>query len=109
MPPLLLKGWRPMGCAEFCTYVGLLILVGVYRSLREACESLWHLELSRIVFQATMPLKTFRTYSRVLRFNDCKTRSAAGGDKLTPFSEMWRTWTERLTLMYEPGIKVTMD
>ena len=48
-------------------YVGLLILAGVYRSPGEAAASLWDAESGRPIFRATMPLKLFHTYSRLLR------------------------------------------
>ena len=55
-------------------YIGLLILVGVYRARGEAASSLWDTESGRAIFRATMPLKLFHTYSRPLRFDDDETR-----------------------------------
>ena len=49
-------GWRPMDATDLRTYVGLLILVGVYRSRGEATASLWDAESGRTMFRATMPL-----------------------------------------------------
>ncbi|XP_005753281.1 piggyBac transposable element-derived protein 4-like [Pundamilia nyererei] len=113
-----IDGWKPMGRAEFRAYVGLLILAGVYRSRGEACESLWDAESGRSVFRATMPLKTFRVYSNVLRFDDRETREAREArrrndrgqyDKLAPVRAVWDEWCRRLPLMYRPGPEVTVD
>ena len=40
----------------------------------EAASSLWDTESGRAKFRATMPLKLFHTYSRLLRFDDAETR-----------------------------------
>ena len=45
-----------MDATDLRTYVGLLILVGVYRSRGEATARLWDAESGRTVFRATMPL-----------------------------------------------------
>jgi hypothetical protein len=57
-------------------YIGLLILAGVYSSQVEAVASLWDAESEGAIFRATMPLKLFPTYSRLLRFNDLESRPA---------------------------------
>ncbi|XP_055079099.1 piggyBac transposable element-derived protein 4-like [Periophthalmus magnuspinnatus] len=112
----------PVDRTELRAYVGLLILAGVYRSRGEACESLWDAESGRAVFRATMPLKTFRSYSSVLRFDDRETRearraalssssssSSSYGDKLAPVRKLWDAWCQRLPLLYDPGPEVTVD
>ena len=68
-----------MHATDLRTYVGLLILVGVYRSRGEATASLWDAESGRTVFRATMPLKVFHRYSRLLRFNDRQSRPTRHG------------------------------
>ncbi|KAJ0028953.1 hypothetical protein NQD34_003950 [Periophthalmus magnuspinnatus] len=110
--------WKPVDRTQLRAYVGLLILAGVYRSRGEACESLWDPESGRAVFRATMPLKTFRSYSSVLRFDDRETRearraasssSSSYGDKLAPVRKLWDAWCQRLPLLYDPGPEVTVD
>ena len=81
-------GWRPMDATDLRAYVGLLILAGVYRSRGEAAASLWDAESGRTVFRATMPLKVFHRYSRLLRFDDRQSRPARPAtDKLAAIRE----------------------
>ncbi|XP_053171655.1 piggyBac transposable element-derived protein 4-like [Scomber japonicus] len=91
-------------------YIGLLILAGVYRSRGEAAASLWDAESGRAIFRATMPLKVFHGYSRLLRFDDLETRPARRStDKLAAIREVWDKWAARLPLLYNPGPDVTVD
>ncbi|XP_029687838.1 piggyBac transposable element-derived protein 4-like [Takifugu rubripes] len=91
-------------------YLGLLILAGVYRSRGEAAASLWDAESGRPIFRATMPLKLFHTYSRLLRFDDRESRPARRvTDKLAAIREVWDKWVERLPYLYNPGPDVTVD
>ncbi|XP_047197199.1 piggyBac transposable element-derived protein 4-like [Hippoglossus stenolepis] len=99
--------WKGMDETDLHAYVGLLILAGVYRSRGEAAASLWDAESGRVIFRATMPLKVFHTYSRLLRFDDRKTRRAT--DKLAAVREVWHAWVARLPRLYNPGPKVTVD
>ncbi|XP_055770072.1 piggyBac transposable element-derived protein 4-like [Salvelinus fontinalis] len=103
-------GWRPMDSTDLRAYVGLLILAGVYRSRGEAAASLWDAESGRTVFRATMPLKAFHKYSRLLRFDDRQSRPARlATDRLAAVREVWDLWEERLQALYNPGPEVTVD
>ncbi|XP_071029739.1 piggyBac transposable element-derived protein 4-like [Oncorhynchus clarkii lewisi] len=103
-------GWRPMDATDLRAYVGLLILAGVYRSRGEAAASLWDAESGRTVFRATMPLKVFHRYSRLLRFDDRQSRPARlATDKLAAIREVWDLWEARLPALYNPGPEVTVD
>ena len=99
-----------MDATDLRAYVGLLILAGVYRSRGEAAASLWDAESGRAIFRATMPLKVFQTYSRLLRFDDRETRrERRASDKLAAVREVWDAWAARLSLLYNPGPEVTVD
>ncbi|XP_036828296.1 piggyBac transposable element-derived protein 4-like [Oncorhynchus mykiss] len=103
-------GWRPMDSTDLRAYVGLLILAGVYRSRGEAAASLWDAESGRTVFRATMPLKVFHKYSRLLRFDDRQSRPARlATDRLAAIREVWDLWEERLPALYNPGPDLTVD
>nr|XP_046164109.1 piggyBac transposable element-derived protein 4-like [Oncorhynchus gorbuscha] len=103
-------GWRPMDAKDLCAYLGLLILAGVYRSRGEAAASLWDAESGRTVFRATMSLKVFHRYSRLLRFDDRQSRAARlATDKLAAIREVWDLWEARLPALYNPGPDVTVD
>ncbi|XP_052348595.1 piggyBac transposable element-derived protein 4-like [Oncorhynchus keta] len=95
--------WRPMDATDLRAYIGLLILAGVYRSRCEATASLWDAERGRTVFRATMPLKIFHKYSRLLRFDDRQSRPARlATDKLAAVRDVWDLWAVRLLALYNP-------
>lgn len=103
-------GWQAMDGTDLHAYIGLLILAGVYRSRGEAAASLWDAENGRAIFRATMPLKLFHTYSRLLRFDDRELRPARRAtNKLTGIREVWDKWVERLPVLYNPGPDMTVD
>nr|XP_046210847.1 piggyBac transposable element-derived protein 4-like [Oncorhynchus gorbuscha] len=103
-------GCRPMDATDLRAYLGLLILAGVSRSRGEAAASLWDAESGRTVFRATMSLKVFHRYSRLLRFDDRQSRPARlATDKLAAIREVWDLWEARLSALYNPGPDVTVD
>ncbi|XP_032367173.1 piggyBac transposable element-derived protein 4-like [Etheostoma spectabile] len=102
--------WKAMHATDLRAYLGLLILAGVYRSRNEALESLWHEESGRAIFRATMPIKRFHLYSRLLRFDDRELRAKRlASDKLAAVRDVWDAWTRRLPRLYDPGPDVTVD
>ncbi|KAE8277988.1 hypothetical protein D5F01_LYC23985 [Larimichthys crocea] len=86
--------------------MGLLILAGVYRSRGEATASLWDGgESGRAIFRATMSLKVFHVYSKLVRFDDRETRAERRTtDKLAAVRKVWDAWVERLPILYNLGI-----
>ncbi|XP_055370100.1 nucleolin-like [Betta splendens] len=104
------SAWKGMDEVDLRAYLGLLILSGVYRSRGEAVASLWDAESGRAIFRATMSLKVFHAYSKLLRFDDRQTRPARRAtDKLAAVREVWDAWVERLPSLYDPGPNVTVD
>lgn len=104
------EDWKNMDEIDLRGYIGLLILAGVYRSRGEATYSLWDAENGRAIFHATMPLKSFHTFSRMLRFDNRESRPARRvTDKLAAIREVWDKWIERLPYLYNPGPEVTVD
>ncbi|XP_030006547.1 LOW QUALITY PROTEIN: piggyBac transposable element-derived protein 4-like [Sphaeramia orbicularis] len=103
-------GWRHMDEIDLHAYVGPLILAGVYRSRGKATASLWDAESGRAIFRATMSLKVFHLYSKLLRFDDRETRAERHTlDKLAAIRKLWDAWVERLPALYNPGPHVTVD
>lgn len=103
------NNWRRMNGIDLRAYIGLLILAGVYRSGGEATSSLWDAESGRAIFHATMPLKLFHIFSRMLRFDNRQSRPARRvTDKLAAIREVWEKWVERLPYLYNPGPEVTV-
>ncbi|CAJ1083086.1 piggyBac transposable element-derived protein 4-like [Xyrichtys novacula] len=103
-------GWKRMDAVDLRAYMGLMLLAGVYRSRGMATASLWDAESGRSIFRATMPLKVFHAYSRLLRFDDRESRPARRAtDKLAAVREVWDAWSERLPSLYNPGPEITVD
>ncbi|XP_067234874.1 piggyBac transposable element-derived protein 4-like [Chanodichthys erythropterus] len=102
--------WSDIDWMTMEAFIGLLILAGVFKSHDEATRSLWHGEMGRAIFRANMPLKDFERLSSVVRFDDKSTRAARREtDKLAPIRELWEKWVERLPMMYNPDMNVTVD
>ncbi|XP_067248688.1 piggyBac transposable element-derived protein 4-like [Chanodichthys erythropterus] len=102
--------WRDVDWTDMETYIGLILLAGVYRSKNENLESLWDAQTGRAIFGAVMPLKKFKIFSRVIRFDDKATRPARReNDKLAPIRDLWNSWVERLPMMFNPGPNITVD
>ncbi|CAM4635701.1 unnamed protein product [Leuciscus chuanchicus] len=84
--------------------------MGVYRPNNEALSSLWEAETGRAIFRAVMSLRRFRRLPKVIRFDDRATRPARReSDKLAPIRDVWNLWVERLPLMCNPGLDITVD
>ncbi|XP_061089207.1 piggyBac transposable element-derived protein 4-like [Conger conger] len=103
------EGWKTVDEMDLRAYMGLLILAGVYRARGEPTASLWSAETGRAIFHATMPLRTFNTFSRMIRFDNRESRPGqCVPDKLAPIRDVWEKWTERLPCLYNPGPEVTV-
>lgn len=59
---------------DMTAYMGLLILVGIYRSRHEATTSLWDEKTGRAMFSATMSRHRYLRISGNIRFDDQLTR-----------------------------------
>ncbi|XP_041811933.1 piggyBac transposable element-derived protein 4-like [Chelmon rostratus] len=102
--------WEKVDMMHLHAYFGILILAGVYRSRGESTESLWDAETGRAIFRATMSLKTFRVFSRIIRFDNRESRSVRQrGDKLAAIRTVWDLWVDQLPRLYNPVPNVTVD
>ena len=71
---------------------------------------MWDAESGRAIFCATMPLKVFHTYLRMLRFDDRESRPKRHAtDKLAAIREVWDKCAEWLPYLYNPGPDITVD
>lgn len=85
--------WKKTDETDLHAYLGLLVLAGVCRSRGEAAASLWDAEIGRPILRATMPLKVFHIYSRLLQFDNRESRPArCVTDKLAAIREVWDKW-----------------
>nr|XP_005172805.1 dual specificity protein phosphatase 26 isoform X1 [Danio rerio]XP_005172806.1 dual specificity protein phosphatase 26 isoform X1 [Danio rerio] len=102
--------WKDLDWTDLQAFIGILILIGVYRSKHESVDSLWDGVLGRPIFRATMALYTFKSWSRVICFRKRDPEPGQkSGDKLAPILNVWDKWVERLPLMYNPGQNLTVD
>lgn len=83
---LNVTGWRDFDVTDLQTYIGLMLLAGVYWYRNESTRSLWD-HNAWAIFWAMMSHATFRlinTWRRLV------------------ISELWEMWTAWLTLI-QPG------
>ena len=82
--------WKPTDYIKLQAYIGLLMLAGVYKSYNEAIENLWNKRKGQHIFHLTMSMKRFKIISRVIKFDNCSTRThCRQTDKLAPIRELW--------------------
>ncbi|XP_037931805.1 piggyBac transposable element-derived protein 4-like [Teleopsis dalmanni] len=95
---------------EFDAYLGLLMLIGVYRSYGESISCLWNENHGRPLLRAVMTLERFTIISRVLAFDNRQARrSQVRGHKLAPIRSFYEKWTKNLQVLYVPNENITVD
>ena len=68
--------------------IGLMVLIGVYKSKNEDSCQLWSLEKGRPIFNKIMNRQRFQDVLRVVRFDDAEyRRQHRSDDKLEPIRE----------------------
>nr|XP_023697285.1 piggyBac transposable element-derived protein 4-like [Paramormyrops kingsleyae] len=101
--------WVEMDSTEFNAYLGLLILIGLYKSKGEAVANLWNFDTGRHIISGTMDLERFRAISVSIRFAKHETEVAASAeDKLAPIRDVWELWVDKLNLLYNPDQDVAV-
>ena len=66
--------WNDVTVKELYKVIGLMVLIGVYKSINEDICQLWGLENGRPVFNKTMSRQSFQDVLRVVRFDDAEYR-----------------------------------
>ena len=66
--------WNDVTVEELYRVIGLMVLIGVYKSINEDICQLWGLENGRPVFNKTMSRQSFQDVLRVVRFDDAEYR-----------------------------------
>ena len=97
---------------EMRAFIGLMILVGVFRASRDPLESLFSEDLNfgKPIFRATMPRERMKTILRFLRFDDPATRiERVKVDKLAPIRYIFDLINDSLNSAYHPGRFTTID
>jgi hypothetical protein len=102
--------WKDIVRDEMFCYLGVLILIGVYRSKNEPISELWNQERGRPIISGSMARDRFQQISRVLRFDDASgRRQRHTTDKLAPIRTVFDMWEATLEDSYVPFENVTVD
>ena len=104
--------FREITFIELQAFIGLLILVGVFRVHRETLSNLYCQDpnLSRPIFKATLPRERFKTILRFLRFDNHETRSTRiSMDRLAPVREVLECVNLAFQRSYIPNKFLTVD
>ena len=103
--------WADISIEEIKKFIGLLILIGVYKSKNEEVSQLWSRTDGRPIFNKIMSRQRFQRILRVLRFDDAASRRRSHGrpDKLQPIKFCFELWNEALREAYVPGESMTVD
>jgi len=81
--------WIMTTSAEIETYLGLLLLAGVYRGRHEPVIHLWNVEQGRPVFGAAMARNRFQMITRFMRFDSKDTKlERRQRDKMAPIRDI---------------------
>ncbi|XP_018600224.2 piggyBac transposable element-derived protein 4-like [Scleropages formosus] len=105
------SAWIPVDEVEMKAVIGVLYLLGVYRSKHESLRSLWSSGHSgRPVFNAAFSINRFEQILAFMRFDGhetCEIRKAK--DKFAPFQSVWNAFIENCRKNYMVGAYVTID
>nr|XP_061799518.1 piggyBac transposable element-derived protein 4-like [Nerophis lumbriciformis] len=105
-----MTGWMAMTTQEMRTYLGLLILSGVYKSRHETTSSMWNKKTGRTFFAEAMGHTRFVRINRLLRFEDKLRRPQRHHEtKMSPILELWRMWNSLLPRLFNLGREVCID
>ena len=100
--------WAPVDLCEIRGIVGLLYLIGVYRSQHELLRSLWSSGPSgRAIFPGSFGRNHFKQLVANLRFDSREDRNT--DDTFAPFRRMWKQFVENCRKCYVVSAFVTVD
>lgn len=102
--------WKDATIQELHTFIGLLILSGVYRSRHESTSSLWDKKKGRQIFSYSMTHHRFKQLNAKLRFDDKLARPQRRVlNKMAPISNLWDMWCSLHRKMFILGRDVCID
>jgi Transposase IS4 len=102
--------WKPLDQNEFRKFIGLLILIGVYKSKNEEISQLWSNKDGRKNFNDIKSRTRFQRILRVIRFDNAGARrEKRSTDKLQPIRECFEMWNDHLQDGFIPGWSMTVD
>ena len=102
--------WAAINQSEFDKFLGLVILIGVYKSNNKNVAQLWSNEDGRPIFNKFMSRNRYQQILRVLRFDDANSRRRnRSEDKFQPIRDVFEQWGLNLRDAYTPGPHLTVD
>ena len=102
--------WVAINQSEFDRFLGVVILIGVYKSNNENVAQLWSKEDGRPIFNKLMSRNRYQQILRVLRFDDANSRRRhRSEDKFQPIRDVFEQWDLHLRDAYAPGPHMTVD
>ncbi|OWA54364.1 putative PiggyBac transposable element-derived protein 4 [Hypsibius exemplaris] len=102
--------WKPLTAEELCAYVGLLILMGVFKDATLSVADLWSNTDGRSTYSAVMSRTRFVQINCSLRFDDKSMRAdRLKKDRIPHIRELLDFWTPTLRLNFLPHENMTVD
>ena len=105
--PNNIKTFRLIDMFELEAFVGLLVLLGTFRSRYRDVDELWSTKEGFPVCRATMTRERFLQIKCVLRFDDPLRRNRE--DVLAPVRDMFENFNANLRRQYVPSPYLTID
>ena len=104
------ENWTAIDQSEFDKFLGVVILIGVYKSNSENVAQLWSKEDGRPIFNKLMSRNRYQQILRVLRFDNANARrSIRSAVKFQPIRYVFEEWDHNLRDAYTPGPQMTVD
>ena len=101
------SSWKQITMSEFNRFIGLLILLGVYKAKNEPIRDIWNKEDGRPVFSKSMSVNRFESILRYLRFDDTINRDRQ--DKGAAIKEVFESFRRKLCSGIVPSENLTVD
>ena len=102
--------WSPIDEIELKGIIGVLFLLGVYRSQHESLRSLWSPSTGRSIFMASFSRNRFEQVLAFLRFDNRADRLVRQkADKFAAFRDLWTKFISNCRNNYCVGDCVTID
>lgn len=103
------KTWKPITLSELDTFLGLLIIAGVYHNKRTSIRMMWG-DGSHPIFRASMNVERFVWLNRCIRFDNSLTRETRKKtDKAAAIRDIWTMVNANLSSNYKPSDCLTVD
>src|SRR5678815_3512518 len=89
------KLYEKTNMIELRAFLGILIIMGIYRDTKEDLGKLWDVASGRGIYRAAMSKRRFRALLTLIRFDDRKARKereqagVVNPDKLEPLREVF--------------------